>query len=202
LTLGADRRVTTSAGGTRVFFDGTPAPMVYSVAGQVSAIVPYNVAGKSRVEVVVEHNSVSSAPVSVPVVAAAPGLFSLAGGVGQVVAVLEGGCCNSLTLPARRGEVIVLYATGEGQTSPAGRDGSLAEYATLAEFPRPVLPVAVQVGGRQADILYAGAAPGYVAGLMQINLRIPMDAPVGDQVPVVLSVGSATSRAGVTLVIR
>ena len=102
LTLGADRRVTATAGGTRVFFDGTPAPMVYSVSGQVSAIVPYNVAGKSRVEVVVEHNSVSSAPVSVPVVPSAPGLFSLAGGVGQVVAVLEGGCCNSLTSPARR----------------------------------------------------------------------------------------------------
>ena len=98
--------------------------------------------------------------------------------------------------------MIVLYATGEGQTAPAGRDGSLAEYPTLAEFPKPVLPVGVTLGGRPAEILYAGAAPGFVAGLMQINLRVPMDAPVGDQVPVVLSISTATSRAGVTLVIR
>lgn len=96
----------------------------------------------------------------------------------------------------------MLYATGEGQTNPPGRDGSLAEYATLAEFPRPVLPVRVLIGGQPAEILYAGAAPGFVAGLMQINLRVPEGSPFGEAVGVVLRVGGASSRAGVTLAVR
>jgi uncharacterized protein (TIGR03437 family) len=202
LQLSAERRVTTLTGGTRVLFDGTPAAMVYSVAGQVSAIVPYNVAGKSTVGVSVEYEGVSSAVVQVPVAAAAPGLFTLSGGLGQVVAVLESGCCNGPNAAARRGEVIVLYATGEGQTSPMGRDGSLAEYPTLAEYPKPLLPVEVSIGGRVGSVLYAGAAPGFVAGLMQINVRLAADTPVGEQVPVVLKVGGFSSRTGVTMVVR
>jgi len=160
------------------------------------------VAGKASTQVVVEHNGVASAPVTVPVTAAAPGLFTVAGGTGQVVAVLEGGCCNNATAPARPGEVLVLYATGEGQTSPAGRDGTLAEYATLAEFPKPILGIGVTVGGRPAEILYAGAALGFVAGLLQLNVRLSRDTPEGDHVPVVLTVGTTSSRAGVTLVVR
>ena len=202
LSLTAERRVATTAGNTRVIFDGTAAPMVYSVTGQISAIVPYNVAGKTTTQVIVEYNGVPSAPATVPVAPAAPGLFTLAGGIGQVVAVLEGGCCNGAAAPAQQGEVVVLFATGEGQTSPAGRDGLLAEFATLAEFPRPLLPVSVTVGGRPAQILYAGAAPGFVAGLMQLNVKLASDTPVGDLVPVLMTVGAQTSRAGVTMVVR
>ncbi len=202
LQLTADRRVATLTGNTRLLFDGTPAPLIYSVSGQVSAVVPYNVAGKSQVQLILEYNNVQSAPVTVPVAPAAPGLFTVSGGAGQVVALQESGCCNSSTNPARRGEVLVLYATGEGQTNPPGRDGSLAEYATLAEFPRPLLPVSVLIGGQPAEILYAGAAPGFVAGLMQINLRIPATAPTGDAIPITLRVGEATSRSGVTLSLR
>lgn len=202
LQLTGDRRVSTTTGSTRVLFDGTAAPMVYSVAGQISAIVPYNVSGKSTVQVIIEYNNIQSAAVSVPVVSAAPGLFAIASGSGQVVAILPAGCCNSATAPARRGDIIVLYATGEGQTTPAGRDGSLAEYPTLAEYPKPVQTVSLTIGGRPAEILYAGAAPNYVAGLMQLNVRIPTDAPLGEQVPVLLTIGNRTSPAGVTMVIR
>lgn len=202
LQLTPQRTVATVTGRTRVLFDGTPAPMIYAVAGQISAVVPYNVAGKSAVDVILEYDNVQSAPVRVPVAASAPGLFTIAGGTGPVVAILESGCCNSAQNAARRGEVVVFYATGEGQTNPPGRDGSLAEYATLAEFPRPVLPVRVTIGGQEAEILYAGAAPGFVAGLMQLNVRLPAGAPLGEAVPVVLQVGQNASRAGVTMTIR
>jgi uncharacterized protein (TIGR03437 family) len=83
-----------------------------------------------------------------------------------------------------------------------GRDGSLAEYPTLAEYPKPLLPVEVSIGGRVGSVLYAGAAPGFVAGLMQINVRLAADTPVGEQVPVVLKVGGFSSRTGVTMVVR
>ena len=92
---------------------------------------------------------------------------------------------------------MVLYGTGEGQTIPPGVDGRLA----TAVFPKPVLPVSVTIGGRTADVLYAGAAPSLVAGLFQINVKIPEDVPAGNQ-EVIVTVGSAGSQAGLTVAVR
>ena len=39
--------VATSLGGVRVSFDATPAPLLYAAAGQVNAVVPFEIAGKS-----------------------------------------------------------------------------------------------------------------------------------------------------------
>ena len=49
---------------------------------------------------------------------------------------------------------------------------------------------------------YAGAAPGQVAGILQVNVRVPADVPKGTSVPVSITVGAATSQAGVTLAIH
>jgi uncharacterized protein (TIGR03437 family) len=43
----------------------------------------------------------------------------------------------------------------------------------------PVAVVQIKVGGRLADIQFAGMAPGFV-GLMQMNVLIP-DVPPGEQ---------------------
>jgi CheY-like chemotaxis protein len=66
----------------------------------------------------------------------------------------------------------------------------------------PVLPVRVTVGGRPAEILYAGAAPHAVAGLLQVNFRVPADAPTGGAIPLVLTVGDSSSPDGVTMAVR
>src|SRR5438105_2401617 len=50
------------------------------------------------------------------------------------------------------------FATGEGQTSPAGADGK----PDAAPYAAPKLLVSVKIGGQTAEILYAGAAPGEV----------------------------------------
>ena len=89
---------------------------------------------------------------------------------------------------------MVLFVTGEGQTLPAGVDGKVAGSSPL---PKPTAPVTAQLGGppgvgTDAQVQYAGAAPGLVAGVMQINLVIPTDAPSGD-VPLYFSVGNANS---------
>jgi uncharacterized protein (TIGR03437 family) len=86
---------------------------------------------------------------------------------------------------------ISLYATGEGQTEPAGVDGKLD--STPA---RPVLPVSVTVNGMPATVLYAGGTPGQVAGLMQLNVQIPNGVQSGGYVPVVLQVGDASTTPG------
>ena len=100
--------------------------------------------------------------------------------------------------PAAAGSVIVLYATGAGQTSPLLPDGSVV---TADNLPIPVLPVTARVGGLKAEVLYAGGAPGMVAGVLQVNLRVPDATPSGLSL-VVLQVGGQTSQAGLTIAVQ
>ena len=93
---------------------------------------------------------------------------------------------------------MTLFATGAGQTDPTGVDGQVA----AGTLPKPLLPISVWIGGMNASVLYAGAAPGGVAGLLQVNCIVPLTAPTGLSVPIVLVVGTASSQAGVTIAIR
>jgi uncharacterized protein (TIGR03437 family) len=94
--------------------------------------------------------------------------------------------------------VIVLYVTGEGQTDPPGVNGLPAG----SVLPRPTLPVKVQIGGLEAKVLYAGGAPGFSSGLMQVNAEVPSSAPVGEAVPVVVWVGEKSSQSNVTISLK
>lgn len=189
--------VDTLVANTRVLFDGVPAPLIFVRNDQINAIVPYAVAGKTTTAVVVESGGVRSNVLNVPVAASAPGIFAISSGRGQGAILKEDGTYNSSTNPARLGSIVVIYATGEGQTNPPGIDGKLA----TEPLPRPVLPVSVMIGGVPAEIIYAGAAPGF-AGLLQVNARIPLQSLSGNahgDVPVRLTVGSVAGRSTVTL---
>ena len=201
--LDAAGKISTAAGETRVLFDGIPAPVAYTVEGEVGAVVPYELAGRESTEVVVEYQGHRSAAVTLPVVDAAPALFTLDGsGMGQAAMLNDTGCCNSARNPAAAGSTVALYATGEGQTAPGGITGNVSSYARPADYPAPRLPVQVTVGGKPAEIVFAGAAPHTVAGLLQVNFRIPPDVAPGDAAPLVLTVGEARSVEGVTMAIR
>jgi len=201
--LDRDGKIATLLGETRVLFDGIPAPMAYAVTGEVGAVVPYEIADRKQTEVVVEYQGQRSPPVTLAVVDSAPALFTLdSSGTGQAAMLNETGCCNSARNPATRGAIAVLYATGEGLTTPAGITGSVSRHDLVADYPAPSLPVEVTVGGAQAEIVYAGAAPHATAGLLQVNFRVPANAPLGDAVPIVLTVGDACSPDGVTMAIR
>ncbi|MFN0101871.1 MAG: putative Ig domain-containing protein [Bryobacteraceae bacterium] len=197
--LDGNGRVPVALAGTRVLFGGQAAPLLYVSAGQIGAIVPYSVAGRTTVDVVVDANGVRSAALNVPLAASAPGLFTVdASGKGQAAAFNQDGTLNGRAAPVRAGDVVVLFGTGEGQTLPAGQDGVL----TGPETPRPALPVRVTIGGREGVVLYAGGAPGLVAGLVQVNVRVPADVVAGDAVPVVLRVGEAIGAPGATLAVQ
>src|SRR5205085_7664107 len=141
-----------SWGGTQVLFDGIPAPLLYVQAGQVGAIVPYAVSGKSATVLTVSYQGQSSAPISVPVAAAAPGIVTTdSSGRGQGAIRNQDGSANSPGNPAPAGSIVVVYATGEGQTKPAGVDGKPAD----AVAPRPILPVTSTVGATDAEVKYA-----------------------------------------------
>ncbi len=187
--------LSTSLGGTQVLFDGAAAPLVYSSAGQVSAIVPYSVAGKTSTAVTITRNGQTSAAVTLPVVATAPGLFTLfASGSGPAAMLNQDGVVNSSRFAAPRGSIVVFFGTGEGQTLPPGTDGKVA--ATV--FPAPVANVSLTIGGQPAKVLYAGAAPSLVAGVLQVNAEVPRNINPGDA-PVVLTVGGASIQADVTM---
>jgi len=91
--------------------------------------------------------------------------------------------------PAAPGNVITLFATGEGQTSPAGVDGKLAE----SPAPRPLLEVQATVGERPATVRFAGGIPGVVAGVVRVDVEIPAGTP-GGNVPVTISLAGVSSQ--------
>jgi uncharacterized protein (TIGR03437 family) len=187
--LTSDGMVGTEIGGTRVFFDDFSAPLIYASSSQVNAIVPYEVAGRSSTMVRVEASDSVSNALVLKVAAVAPGLFT--------TMLNEEATINSANNPAPKGSVVVLYGTGEGQTDPPGVNGQLASSVPG----KPVSPVSVQIGGLDADILYAGGAPGQVAGFFQMNVRVPAGVGSG-LVPVVLNAGGSLSQTGVMLAVQ
>jgi uncharacterized protein (TIGR03437 family) len=200
-TLTGDGRISTSLGGTEVLFDGVPAPLLYSSSGQVAAVVPYAVDGRLGTQVQVVNGGSASDLVALPVKPIAPSIFSVnLSGTGPAAVLNEDGLTvNSSASPAAKGSFISIYATGEGQTLPGGIDGQIASGNSL---PRPLQqPVQVLIDGRPAEVQYAGAAPGAVAGLFQVNARVPLDASSGS-VPIEIQVGSVASQPGMTIAVR
>jgi adhesin/invasin len=87
-----------------------------------------------------------------------------------------GGALNTPQNPVHPGEYVVVYLTGQGlvdQTVPSGAE------APADPFALPLAPVFAKLGGKAAEIAFAGLAPGFV-GLLQINLVVP-DIAGGEQ---------------------
>lgn len=199
LALDSNGMVARQLGNTKVYFDDTPAAIIYACATQTSVVVPYSVWGKSAVSITVEYNGVRSPAFPAAVTTAAPGLFAAnAAGSGPGAILNQDNTINSETNAAAIDTIVVLYGTGEGQTDPAGVDGQPA----TSSFPKPLLPVSVTIGGLDAKVEYAGAAPYMVAGVIQINVRIPPGVTPGPAVPVVVKVGGASSQPGLTVAVK
>jgi uncharacterized protein (TIGR03437 family) len=190
-------RVPTTLAGATVFFNGTPAPILYTSSGQVGVVAPFNISG-DKADVVVTYQGQVSSGLTVSVAASAPALFTLDGsGTGQAVAINPDGSINGPDRPAKAGDFVTLYGTGAGRTNPASQDGVPA----TAPLPQPVLQVSATIGGRAVQPQYAGAAPGLVSGVIQINVQIPTGVTPG-AVPVVIQVGTSSSPNGVTIYVQ
>jgi hypothetical protein len=135
------------------------------IAGGVGAYTPGSIA------------AVSSAEIYTPaVLIPAPALFSLSGdGQGQgAIWHAATGQVASASNPAIAGGALSMYTTGLA-------DGG-------------VIPPQVVIGGRLAEILFFGKAPGYPA-FNQVNFRVPSGVVLGPAVPVRLTYVSRPSNS-------
>ena len=187
----------TALDGTSVEVNGQAIPLFFVSPKQINAQMPFGISGQLQVRV--RTATGISAPATITVVASAPRLFTKSmDGKGEPILLHSSDWSpGSAASPARPGEYLILFLTGLGAVSPAIPAGQAAgdngTYGPLNQLAPNA--VTVSVGGKQAAILFAGLAPGFV-GLYQINLQAPVDMPRG-RIPVVVSTKDGPSQAGV-----
>ncbi len=178
---------------TQVWFDQWPGTLLLSDQGQINVVAPFELQPGSSVNLQVWYYGNPSSQIALPVVPAAPALFTQDGsGTGQVAVVNQDG---SVDTSAPAGTVVELYGTGGGIAGHSA-DGAIAEGASNLA----VTPI-VTIASQSAQVLYAGAAPGLVDGVFQMNVQIPNGIPSG-AAPIVVTSNGQSSQQGATLAIR
>jgi uncharacterized protein (TIGR03437 family) len=191
--------MTTLAAGTSVYIGGIPAAIVYSSAAQVNAVVPFGIAYRGATTIQVEYNGVQGNVITVPVVASSPGIFTQGGGPGQAWVVNQDLTFNSASNPAARNSYVSFWATGQGLVDVPPPDGV---QPTGPPFPIPLLPVSVSLGAVKVPDTNLAFKGLVYSGEIQLNVLIPDSAPTGATVPLVVAIGGASSRTGVTIAIK
>jgi uncharacterized protein (TIGR03437 family) len=190
-------------GATRITIAGLRVPLFFSDDGQVNGQVPFELAPGTTTQVVATAESSLAAPEEITMAAVQPGIFTvnssgqgqaaiLIANAGDVLAAPAGSIPGRVTRPAARGEFLTIYCTGLGRVSnppasgtPAPTDGTLSHTEAIPS---------VTIGGVPATVNFSGLSPGFV-GLYQVNVEIPANAPVGDAVPLVLTIGGVTANS-------
>jgi uncharacterized protein (TIGR03437 family) len=188
-----------SLGETQVFFSGISAPLIFAQANQVNAIVPFEMAGRDSADVQIIHSGRTTEPATVSVVDVQPGVFTANGAAaGQGIILNEDSTPNSASNPAAKGSVIRIFATGAGQTLPRGVNGAFAADDSV----KPRSRVEALIGGIGGRVLNARVPSGLFAGVVQVDVRIPANAPSGSEVPLELAVGEVISPPIATVSVR
>jgi uncharacterized protein (TIGR03437 family) len=163
---------------TEVLFNAISAPILSIDDTRLLVQVPLEIAAFDSVQIEIRSMDARLAQIPASVVAAAPALF--ADSSGQASAANEDGTVNSVSNPAPRGSIVTFYGTGQGVSG---------------------LPVSMSIDGLAADVLYAGPAPAY-AGMLQIDARVPAGYTTPGNLSVAVTVGQASSQAGVTIAVK
>ncbi len=188
-SFGPDGKLVATLGGSSATINNLPSPMFYSTSGQLGVQIPFETAGQTSATIRVTVNGQTSVPRTFAIDALAPGIFTVNSAGTGTAAVLHQDGVTPVTAqsPAKPNEIVVFFATGLGVLSPPLGTGE------PSVGNRTAAPT-VTIDGASAEILFSGAAPGFV-GLNQINLRIPPGTRTAGNIPVVLSVGGKQSNA-------
>lgn len=160
-------------GETELLVANSAVPLLYVSPLQINFQVPRQ-AGTNQVLVEARVAGKTIARATMTVIPTAPGLFAV---------LNQDSKPNSATNPAKRGQVLQIYGTGQGEVSPLVEDGAAPAADKLSVTTGT--PTA-SIGGKPAKVQFSGLAPGFV-GVWQLNVAIPDDAPVGNTVPLAVA---------------
>lgn len=186
--------------GVEVLLGNRSLPLLFVSKDQANVQVPYDVPANTRHQISVRRGEDLSVPESIAVTEAMPGIFTKnQSGTGQgVIARKDAGYVLAEPgTPAAVGETVVLYCTGMGAVLPSVEAGSAASAEPPARVPAAV---DVSIGGRSAEILFAGLTAGRV-GVYEIHAKVPEGIEASDTVNVTITVAGQTSPS-VTMAVK
>jgi uncharacterized protein (TIGR03437 family) len=190
-----------------VTFNGVPAPLLFVSTGQINAQLPWNVLSSGTtgtVNVVVTRNGQASSAQSLSVGPFSPGIFAINNIAVAInpdgsIAAPAGAIQGITTRPAKvndpGGLVILCTGLGAVDSPPANGAASLDKLRTATTTPT------VLVGGKPANVVFAGLSPQFV-GVNQINVALPDGTPTGNAVSLQIQLGGITTSNSVTIAVQ
>lgn len=193
----------TALDGVSATVNGNAAYVSYISPTRLNVLVPAD-STTGSVNVQVTNNGATSAPATADLESTSPAFFMWAGK--NAVATRPdfslvgpaGLFPGVTTVPAKPGDVLILWGTGFGPTNPAapvGQETPFDQIYSVTNIP------SVQIGGTAAQVIGAALSPG-AAGLYQIVVQVPQSMSAGDQPVIVQNQGGPAVAAGVLSVGR
>jgi uncharacterized protein (TIGR03437 family) len=178
--------------------NGFPVPILFVSPNQINAQMPFETVG--NVSMILRTPGGSSDTFNLQVLPGAPSVFrsGVAGPATDVPTIIRNSNGELVTDsdPIHRNDVLVIFLTGLGLTSPAVPTGMPAPMSPLAvALTKPT----VTIGGMDLPLSYYGLAPGLV-GVNQINVKVPANVPTGLSVSFTISQGTYNSSMPVRVV--
>ena len=193
--------LSTQVADTQVLLNGVPIPLFYTSYGQINCQIPTDAPTGIATLQVKRTDGQASNLVTVTIGARAPRLLRF--NIGDYGAIVNGQD-GSYPLPAgaipgvnthaaRPGDTLIIYAIGLGDTNPFVATGAAAPSNPLARVTgTPTVNFGGGIGGAVVNPDFVGLSPTS-AGLYQINVQIPEQAPKGT-VNLTLAFGDSTSN--------
>jgi uncharacterized protein (TIGR03437 family) len=195
-------KLPTTLDNVSVSVGGKPAYVYFVSPGQINVLTPPDT-GTGSMQVTVTNSGAASAGFATSANSLAPAFFLWDGKYAVATDNATGRFAVKSSVfptlnaaPAKPGDVIVLWGTGFGATNPATPAGT---QVPAGQF-NTATPVTVTVGNAPATVFYAILSSGF-AGLYQVAIQIPANAPDGD-LPVVATVSGAASPATTLLTVQ
>jgi uncharacterized protein (TIGR03437 family) len=188
----------TSLDGVTVTIGWKPAYVYFISPGQLNVLAPDVPAGPITVTVTTpggtSENFSSTASLNGPAFFLWPGSQVVATRQDYSYAAKAGTFAGATTVPAKPGDVLILWATGFGPTTPAAPLG--VSVPGNIGYPTASSPT-VTVNNIPA-IVYGAALASGSAGLYQIAIQVPNGLADGDW-PIQASIGGVLSPSGIVL---